>query len=146
MGTAFSRNGGVGTTDDRRLRRRGRPALYSPEQLEEARAAAAESPGWWEPARLLRSRKAQQDFIWEAHARAVLADWQEGNPEGRSLGWWAGSPPPPHSAWAELGRLRDPDLIVAVARLIEIAEPAGTKRAARAIRAFRLQLRERSRL
>jgi hypothetical protein len=121
-------------------RRRGPRPLYTHAQLEEARAAAAESPGWWEPSRRLRSRKAQQDFIWEAHARAVLADWQEEDIDGRELHWWAGHPPPPHSAWAELGRLRDPELIVAVARLVEAARPGGTKRAAQAIRAFRLQL------
>jgi hypothetical protein len=71
------------------------------------------------------------------------------------LRWWIRDPhPPPHSALAELGRLKDPYLIAALALLIErlmpdetkprgwhgAEKPPGTKEVARAIRSFRLLL------
>jgi hypothetical protein len=67
----------------------------------------------------------------------VLGEWQREDREGRQLAWWSQFPPP-HSALAELGRIANPDMIVAVAQLIDKAQPTGTKQAAQGIRAFRL--------
>ena len=114
----------------------GRPPRYTPEQLEKARVAAAEERPF---PRFLNSPKAQQDYLWEITATQVLSEWQQEDLVERQLPWWQ-QYPRPHSALAELGRLGNADLIIAVALLIEKTKPAGKKEAARGIQAFRLQL------
>jgi hypothetical protein len=146
-------------------KRRGRPRLYDPAQLAELAQEAADTllPG--EEPRHLRSPKSQQDHVWEKAALAVLIEWQRltepewitlghpaarwsafskmrPGPEGihpdRKLDWWESQPRP--SALAELGRLGNRELIVAMARLINTVQPRTTKEAVEGMRVFRLAL------
>jgi hypothetical protein len=104
-----------------------------------------------------RSPKTPQDDYWKRHAQDVLTAAHGGDElEWRKrLRWW--SRPghrEPESAWAELGRLDNAYLILAMAYLVErlmpeetkprgllrSEKPAGVKEVATAIRRFRLTL------
>jgi hypothetical protein len=120
--------------DDPTPRRRGRPRKFTPRELADARERAAAL----DPPRMLRSAKSQQDFIWEEHARAVIADWKRrGMPAGdeHSLDWWEERSR--HSTWAELGRLNNPIRIIVMTLRINADRPAGTREAREAIRDYR---------
>jgi hypothetical protein len=67
-------------------------------------------------------------------AIAALAKGVQTVPDSHELDWW--EQPHRQSALAELGKLRDPKVIVAVAQLVDVATKpkAGTKRVAKALR------------
>ena len=104
--------------------------------MEQARVDARAGIG--EPPRLLLSRRAQQNRLYERRGEELLGELQ-GMRRGFFHWWW--QHPHQNAALEELGRLaatESPGSVFAIAMLIDRAEPKGAMTAARAIRGFRL--------